>query len=83
MSLILAPNGLPGTRVQETLTKEEIDLVLKFEAWTRKRGIALDLICKKCLDDGYEQKSRCKGDNTPNSIRYQISCGHADRVYGA
>lgn len=83
MSLILAPNGLPGTKTRETLSKEEIDLVTKFEAWATRRGLVFDLICRHCLDEGHERASRCQGNNTRDSQTYRISCAHCDRVYGA
>jgi hypothetical protein len=82
MSVILLPNGLPSTIQRETLTKDEIKLVTDFERWCTRRGIALDLICRKCLDDGHGPASRLSGNNKRDSSAYKITCAHAERVYG-
>lgn len=83
MGVILLPNGMPGTRVRETLTKDEIKVVTEFERWATRRGLVLDLICKHCLDEGRGGDSRCIGDNARDASSYKISCAHAERVYGA
>jgi hypothetical protein len=82
VSLLVLPNGHPTTRQQETLTREEVALVTRFEEWCSRRGIVLDLICRKCLDDGLGREARLAGDNTRNSVKYTIRCPHADRVLG-
>ena len=85
MSLVIVPKGFSGAGVleKETLTREECDLVMKFEAWCQKRGIALDLVCRHCFDSGAGlAASRCSGDNSREATVFHIRCGHADRVYG-
>ena len=76
------PNGLPGQKTRETLTKEEVDTVLAFERWCQRRGLALDLICRHCVDAGHGKASRVVGDNRPDSTAFHMTCAHADRIYG-
>jgi hypothetical protein len=83
MGVILLPNGLPSAIQKETLSRDEIKLVTAFEAWCERRGIALDLICKKCLDDGHGKASRLSGNNKRDAHTYSIKCAHAERTYGA
>lgn len=83
MSVILLPNGLPGTLQRETLSKEEVNLITSFEAWCQRRNITLDLLCTKCVNEGHGRASRLQGNNLRNSNSYHVKCAHADRVYGA
>jgi hypothetical protein len=81
-SPIIVPNGFSATKRREPLSKAEVKLVTEFEAWCQKRGLALDLLCKHCLDAGEGPNSRCFGNNTRDSLQYTISCNHLERVYG-
>lgn len=80
--MLVLPNGLPGTKIRESLSKEEVKLVNDFEEWCHRRGLIMDIICNSCLDEGHERASRCFGDNTRNSGIFRINCAHAERVYG-
>jgi hypothetical protein len=80
--LIILPNGFRPEQAKETLTKDEVKLVTDFEAWCQRRGLAVDLLCKHCLDAGHGPGSRCRGDNRRDSQAWRITCAHADRVYG-
>ena len=80
--LIVAPEGFTKTRRHETLTKDEVDLVMKFEAWCQRRHLVLDLLCRDCLDAGEGKASRLRGDNRRDALSYHITCAHADRIYG-
>ncbi len=82
MSLIVMPQGMPTSKRREPLSKAEVMLVTTFEQWCQKRGLALDLLCKQCLDAGEGPNSRCFGNNGRDSLQYTISCNHAERVYG-
>lgn len=81
-SLIIVPQGFRTDRIKETLTRDEIDLVTKFEAWCHRRGLVLDLICGSCLEQYGKEHCRVSGDNAKDSTAYHIRCNHADRVYG-
>lgn len=82
MSLIIVPAGFGSELRRETLSREEIKLVTEFEAWCRKRNLALDLICRDCVDAGHGAASRCKGDNGRDATVFKITCAHCERVYG-
>lgn len=78
--MLLLPNGSPATVKREPLDRGEIDLVLRFEHWLERRGLRMDLICDRCVDEGLHP--RCHGDNGRNEATYKIVCAHAERVYG-
>jgi hypothetical protein len=78
--LILRPDGLAARKVQETLSKEEIKLVIDFNRWALRRGLKMDLLCQKCVDEGLFP--RCIGENDPDSTTFKIDCAHAERRYG-
>ena len=82
MGVLLFPNGLPTKKVRETLTQDEVKLVREFSFWCERRGLALDLFCRKCLDDGLGKGGRVYGENPPDSLSFHVTCGHADRIYG-
>lgn len=78
--MLILPNGRPASVVREGLGRDEIDLVCRFEHWLQRRGLKMDLLCERCVDEGLS--ARCSGDNSRDSHEYKIVCGHAERVYG-
>jgi hypothetical protein len=80
--MILLPNGLPSKLQQETLSREEINTVLQFEAWCRNRGLSFILNCDKCLMEHGTKKGYCTAGNDRYSSSYHIVCNHADRIHG-
>lgn len=77
--MLLQPNGRSAKIERQPLGKDEIQLVTTFENWLIKRGIKMDLLCLRCIDEG--APPRLWGDNSRNSAEYKMSCSHAERVY--
>jgi hypothetical protein len=78
--MLLLPNGLPSKLQRETLGRDEISLITTFENWLSRRGLKMDLLCEKCIDEGLPP--RVWGDNSRDAASYKVNCSHAERVYG-
>lgn len=78
--MLILPDGRPARLQRQTLGRDEIDLVTRFEHWLSKRGLKMDLLCEQCVEAG--APPRVWGDNRRDSASYKISCSHAERVYG-
>jgi hypothetical protein len=59
----------------------DVKTVVEFERWCNAMGLALDLFCKKCVDE-HGPGGRCWGNNSPDSTVYHLECQCTDRVYG-
>lgn len=78
--MLVLPNGSPARIERQPLGRDEIKLVETFENWLTRRGLKMDLLCERCIDEG--APPRVWGENARNSHEYKISCSHAERVYG-
>lgn len=78
--MLILPNGRPSNFARESLSRDDIALIERFEAWLTRRNLRMDLLCQHCIDEGLHP--RVSGDNRRDSAEYKIVCAHAERVYG-
>lgn len=77
--MIIRPNGAPGTRKTEALDRHDVKRIVEFQEWCERHGLALDIYCKKCTEDG---RGRCWGNNDRWAPTWKLECHCTERVYG-
>lgn len=80
--MIIRPNGAPGTRTTETLSREDVKRIIEFEAWLHSRKLSFDIYCDTCAETLGPGGARCWGNNARDGHTYKLECQHAERVYG-
>lgn len=80
--MIIRPNGAPGTRKVEALSREDVKRIIEFEAWLHSRKLHWDIYCSTCADTLGPKGARCWGNNGRDDNAYKVECHCTERVYG-
>lgn len=80
--MLLRPDGAPARKKEVPLSRAEVKQIMEFEEFCRRRGIALDLICTKCVDAGAGKLSRLAGNNNRYANVWKMECACTVHVHG-
>lgn len=79
--MILRPDGAPARKKRVPLSRVDVKTVQEFERWCHSHGLALDIYCRKCVDE-HGPGGRCWANNARDATTFHLECQCTDRIYG-